>query len=184
MILGLDISTSITGFCVIDAEGEIIKCDAWDMRNKNKFKTEFQKATHLKEELVLIKVQYPIEKIYIEKPFTFFKSGGSTAKTMAILQRFNGIVSWIVHEVFQKDPQYITAATSRKLLGMKIERGKDTKKQVISWLLENVPKFAVEYTTHGNPKPKYFDIADATVIAKAGLKKLQLNKNLDGDKAI
>ena len=39
MILGLDISTSITGFCVIDADGEIIRGDAWDMRNKNKFKT-------------------------------------------------------------------------------------------------------------------------------------------------
>ena len=38
MILGLDISTSITGFCVIDADGEIIRGDAWDMRNKNKFK--------------------------------------------------------------------------------------------------------------------------------------------------
>ena len=50
------------------------------------------------------------------------------------------------------------------------------KKQVIAWLLEHVPKFAVEYTTHGNPKPKYFDIADATVIAKAGLKLLQSKK--------
>jgi len=141
MILGLDISTSITGFCVIDAEGEIIKCDAWDTRNKNKFKNEFAKAAYLKEELVQLKVQYPIEKIYIEKPFTFFKSGGSSAKTMAILQRFNGIISWLVYEVFQKEPQYITAAQSRKHLGIKIERGRDTKKQIIEWLIENVPNF-------------------------------------------
>ena len=179
MILGLDISTSITGFCVIDVAGEIIKCDAWDMRNKNKFKTEFEKAAFLKEELVQIFVQYPIEKIYIEKPFTFFKSGGSTARTMATLQRFNGIISWITHEVFQKDPQYLTAAHSRKLLGIKIERGRDAKKQVMSWLLENIPKFKVEYTKYGNPRPKYFDIADATVIAKAGLIKLQSKKTLD-----
>ena len=180
MILGLDISTSITGFCVIDADGEIIRGDAWDMRNKNKFKTEFEKAAHLKEELVRIKVQYPIEKVYIEKPFTFFKSGGSTAKTMATLQRFNGIISWMSYEVFQKEPEYITAAQARKSLGIKIERSQDTKKQVIAWLLENAPKFMVEYTKHGNPRPKYFDIADATVIAKAGLEKLRAKKVLTG----
>ena len=30
--------------------------------------------------------KYPIEHIYIEQPFTFFNSGGSSAKTMASLQ--------------------------------------------------------------------------------------------------
>ena len=177
MILGLDVSTSITGFCVIDAEGEIIRCDAWDMRNKNKFKSEFEKAAHIKEQLVLLKVQYPIDRVFIEKPFTFFKSGGSTGKTMAILQRFNGIVSWLANEVFDKEPDYLTASEARKHLAIKIERGKNAKKRGVEWLLENVSNFQVEYTSHGNPKPKYFDIADAIVIAKAGLKKLGLKKN-------
>ena len=176
MILGLDISTSITGFCVIDGESEIITCDAWDMRNKKKFKTEYDKAAFIKEELTRLKVQYPIEKIYIEKPLAFFKAGGSTANTMATLQRFNGVVSWLSYELFSKEPIHITASHSRKQLGIKVQRGQNTKKQVIAWLLEQVPKFAVEYTTHGNPKPKYFDIADATVIAKAGLKLLQSKK--------
>mgnify|MGYP003640077047 FL=1 len=184
MILGLDISTSITGFCVIDAESEIITCDAWDMRNKKKFKNEFDKASFIKEELTRLKVQYPIEKIYIEKPLTFFKAGGSTANTMAVLQRFNGVVSWLTYEIFDKQPQHITASHSRKQLGIKVERGQNTKKQVVAWLLEHVPNFAVEYTSHGNPKPKYFDIADATVIAKAGLKLLQSKKKLDNGEAI
>ena len=41
MILGLDISTSITGFCILDGEGEIIRSGVWDTRNKNKFETFF-----------------------------------------------------------------------------------------------------------------------------------------------
>jgi Holliday junction resolvasome RuvABC endonuclease subunit len=179
MILGLDVSTSITGFCVIDANGEVIRCDAWDMRNKNKFKSEFEKAAYIKEQLVLIKVQYPIDRVFVEKPFTFFKSGGSSGKTMAILQRFNGIVSWLANEVFSQEPEYLTAAEARKLLSIKVERGKNTKKKVVEWLLENVSNFKVEYTSHGNPKPKYFDIGDAIVIAKAGLKKLGMKKSLD-----
>jgi len=172
MILGLDISTSITGYCIIDTEGEIIRCGAWDMRNKNKFANEFEKAAMIKEELFRIKAQYPIEKVFIEKPFMFFKGGGSSAKTMAILQRFNGIVSWITSEAFEKKPVYITATSARKSLGITIPRGTNTKKEVVNWLLENVSNFNVEYTKYGNPKPKYFDIADAIIIAKSGLKKL------------
>ena len=44
MILGLDISTSITGYTVVDHEGKIIRCDAWDMRNKKKFNDHFRKS--------------------------------------------------------------------------------------------------------------------------------------------
>ena len=178
MILGLDVSTSITGFCVIDANGEVIRCDAWDLRNKNKFKSEFEKAAHIKEQLLQIKAQYPIDRVFVEKPFTFFKSGGSSGKTMAILQRFNGIVSWLTNEVFDQEPEYLTASEARKLLAIKVERGKNAKKKVVEWLLENVSNFKVEYTPHGNPKPKYFDIGDAIVIAKAGLKKLGTKKVL------
>ena len=177
MILGLDISTSITGFCIVDADGEVIRSGAWDLRNKNKFMSEFEKAAFIQEELCRIKAQYPIEKVYIEKPFMFFKSGGSTAKTMAILQRFNGIISWIANEAFKKEPAYLTSARARKLLGIKISRGQKAKKEVIKWLLDNVPTFDVEYTKFGNPKPKYFDIADAMVIAKAALVELDERKN-------
>ena len=62
----------------------------------------FQKAECIKNGLFDIKVQYPIEKVFIEKPFTFFGSGKSTAKTMASLQKFNGIISWVCYEMFKK----------------------------------------------------------------------------------
>ena len=32
MILGLDISTSITGATVIDDKGNVVLCEAWDTR--------------------------------------------------------------------------------------------------------------------------------------------------------
>ena len=106
MILGLDVSTSITGFCILDSNCEIIRSDAWDMRNKKHFPTMFHKAQLIRDSLLDMKVQYPLQKIFIEKPFMFFGSGGSTAKTMATLQKFNGIVSWICYETFNKTPTY------------------------------------------------------------------------------
>tara|TARA_R110000824_G_scaffold197409_9_gene380852 strand:- start:374 stop:886 length:513 start_codon:yes stop_codon:yes gene_type:complete len=170
MILGLDISTSMTGFCILDGDGEIIRSDVWDMRNKNNFKDIFCKAYCIKNSLLDMKVQYPIQQVFIEKPFMFFGSGGSSAKTMASLQRFNGIISWICYEVFGKPPIYFTAQQARKLNEIKIPKGNHTKKEILKWVLDKYPDFSVEYTSHGNPKPKYFDIADAIVIANAGIK--------------
>ena len=170
MILGLDISTSITGLCILDGNGEVIRTDVWDTRNKNKFKTMYDKAGYIRDGLKEVKVQYPIDKVVIEKPFMFFGSGGSSAKTMASLQRFNGIISWICFETFGEEPHYLTAQQARKLNEITIPRGSHTKKEILKWVLDNTPGFSVEYTHKGNPKPKYFDIADAIVVAKAGLK--------------
>ena len=35
------------------------------------------------------------------------------------------------------------------------------------------PDFIVEWTKHGNPKPQYYDQADALVMAKAGIECLK-----------
>ena len=170
MILGLDVSTSITGFCILDGGSEIIRAGVWDTRNKKYFPTIFHKAQKIKNGLFDIKIQYPVEKVFIEKPFTFFGSGGSTAKTMATLQRFNGIVSWVCYEVFESEPQYLTAHECRKKNAIKIPRGTNTKQHILKWVSAAYPDFKIEYTHKGNPKPKYYDIADAIVIANAGLK--------------
>ncbi len=170
MIIGLDISTSITGYCILDNSREIIRCGAWDMRNKKHFPTMFEKAQYIKDSLFDMKIQYPIQRVVVEKPFMFFGSGGSSAKTMATLQRFNGIVSWIVYESFEKTPDYFTAQQARKINEINLPRGVNTKKEILKWVTDRYPDLEIEYTHKGNPKPKYFDIADAIVIANAGLK--------------
>jgi len=179
MILGIDISTSITGFAVV-AEGQLVYYDSIDLRKQ---KDMFEKTKAIKEKILdlfemyqcnnedsmrLGNSDYPIEHIYIEQPFTFFNSGGSSAKTMATLQRFNGIVSWITYEIFEIKPQYIGATAARKLAGIKVPRGQKAKEVVLEFLLENEPAFKIEYTRFGNPKPESYDRADAIIIAHAG----------------
>ena len=179
MILGIDISTSITGFAIV-ADEQLVYYDSVDLR---KFKDVFDKTVALKEKLLdlyemyqchnddTIRVghsDYPIEHIYIEQPFTFFNSGGSSAKTMAALQKFNGIVSWNVFELFEIKPKFIGASSARKLAGIKVPRGKKAKQVVLEHLLQTEPAFNIEYTRYGNPKPESYDRAEAIIIAKAG----------------
>ena len=69
MILGLDISTSITGVTVLNDKGEILHCEAIDTRNKNHFPTLFEKASKVRDYLGDIEYKYDIEHIYIEKAY-------------------------------------------------------------------------------------------------------------------
>ena len=166
IILGLDISSSITGFALVDAESkELLLYDHVDLRKK---KCVFEKAEYVKQYITQIKESVNISHIYIEQPFTFFNSGGSTAKTMAILQKFNGIVSWLCWDLLKIKPIYIGATQARKAYGIKVPRGKKAKSVVLEHILKNENKFTIEYTRHGNPKTESYDRADAIVIAKAG----------------
>jgi Holliday junction resolvasome RuvABC endonuclease subunit len=169
MILGIDVSTSITGFAIIDKDGKILFSEASDLRRD---KTFFSKCLTIRTKILDILEAYSdkVEHIYIEQPFTFFNSGGSSGKTMAALQRFNGVVSWMVYECFEIEPQYLGATQARKLVGIKVPRGEKAKKVVMEHLLATEPDFKIEYTHKGNPKPQEFDRADALVIARAGLK--------------
>jgi Holliday junction resolvasome RuvABC endonuclease subunit len=172
MILGLDISTSITGVTVISNEGEILLCEAIDTRNKNHFPTLFDKAQRVKDHLLNIDSKYDIQHIYIEKSLQTFRSGFSSAKTLSTLASFNGIVSWICWGIWGMEPEYLSATSARKSCGIKVPKGMKAKKVVIEHLVANEPDFSIEYTKHGNPKPHEFDRADSLVIAKAGYNSL------------
>ena len=94
--------------------------------------------------------------------------GKSSAKTLSTLMTFNGVVSWLVYELFEIKPEYIAATSARKHCGIKVKRGEKAKAVVLQHLLENEKAFNIEYTRHGNPKPESYDMADAIIIAKAG----------------
>tara|TARA_R100000657_G_C4625932_1_gene75016 strand:+ start:170 stop:685 length:516 start_codon:yes stop_codon:yes gene_type:complete len=165
MILGLDISTSITGATVIDKEGQIIYNEAWDLR---RYKDFFEKATVVKNKIIQLKSAFTIKNIYIEQSLQSFRSGFSSAKTLSTLSRFNGVISWLCYNTLKIKPEYIAATSARKKCGIKVPKGTKAKQVVIQYVIDNVPDVAIDYTKHGNPKPQCFDMADSWVIAQAG----------------
>ena len=179
MVLGIDISTSITGFAVA-GDGQLLHYSSIDLR---KYKGPFDKANALKEYIEDLFENYqldqegsqgwgesthPITSIYIEQPLHMFMRGKSSAKTLSTLMTFNGIVSWLVYELFEIEPQYIAATSARKHCGIKVKRGEKAKEVVLKHLLDNEKAFKIEYTKFGNPKPESYDRADAIVVARAG----------------
>ena len=164
IILGLDISTSITGATLLAANGDTIICEAWDTRNKKKFPTIFHKAHFVRDRLV--NLGWPVKKIFIEQSLQSFRSGFSSAQTLSTLARFNGMISWVCYNEFNIIPEYVAASSARKLCELKVPRGTKAKEVALQYFLDNGHK--IEYTSHGNPKPGSYDRADSWVIAKAG----------------
>ena len=165
MILGLDISTSITGATVIDNNGKIVYNEAWDLR---KYKQFFQKAEVVKGKIWELDDTFLIKEIYIEQSLQSFRSGFSSAKTLSTLSRFNGVVSWLCYDVIKTTPEYIAATSARKKVGIKVPKGTKAKECVIRHVIDNVPDVTITYTKFGNVKPECYDKADSWVIAMAG----------------
>ena len=167
MILGLDISTSITGATVIDDKGNVVFCEAWDTR---KFKNFFEKAAYIRNKLVDTKIGFPITRIVIEQSLQMFRAGFSSAKTLTTLSRFNGAVSWMCYHVMGLEPEYISASTARKQAGIKVPRGTKAKEVVLEYVKNNIPNFEYELTKAGNPRPGTYDRADSAILALSVLK--------------
>lgn len=165
MILGLDISTSVTGYTIINDNGSVVVCDHIDLTKSEGF---LNKASVCQANLAKLFALYSIEQVWIEESLQMFAMGKSSAKTLAALTKFNGIVSWIVFNDFLLVPNYIAAISARKTCGIKTEKGKKGKECVMEHILANERWFKSELTKTGKLKPYCYDRADSFIIAKAG----------------
>ena len=162
MILGLDVSTSITGATIIDNKGNVIFCEAWDTR---KYKNFFEKASAIRDRLMAVRVEFPITHIVIEQSLQMFRSGFSSAKTLTLLSKFNGVVSWLCYNTFGLEPEYVSATSARKAVGIRVPRGTKAKQVVLEHVKNNISNFEYELTKAGNPKAGTYDRADSIVLA-------------------
>jgi hypothetical protein len=178
MIIGLDVSTRITGYTVLNLNGEIIEMNHIDFSKIDNI--WWEKVDFLKDKVKQIKSKYPnINKIFIEESLQTFKSGFSSAQTLSTLAKFNIITAFLFREEFNISPEYISASSARKTCGIKIEKKseKAAKEQVIQYLLETTFKnnnFPFKKT--GAIKDFIKDQLDSYVIAKAGLIQINANK--------
>ena len=137
----------------------------------------FDKAKTVEHKLQEIFDNNNIEQVWIEESLQMFSSGMSSAKTLATLTKFNGIVSWIAWDKFGITPEYIAAISARKEIGLTVQKGKRGKDVVMEYMLDKETWFQVEYGRTGKIKPHFYDMADSFVVAKAGLLRCMKEKN-------
>jgi len=170
MILGLDLSTSIIGMCIVDKNGNVFHQEYIDLRKEKSF---FDKVSSAKERILSTIRTNRVSDVWVEQSLQAFRPGFSSAKTLLTLSKFSGIMEWIIYEGTEIVPQYVGATAARKICGIAVPRGEKAKSVVMRFLLDKEPAFVVEYTKYGNIKKHFYDIADAIIVAKAGYTCLQ-----------
>lgn len=174
--LGLDISTSCTGWCILNASGQFIDMGYITLSSKL---SSFQKAGVVSDALSNLHIKYNITNVVIEENLQAFRPGFSSAKTLLSLARFNGVVSYLAQEEYATEPKFINVNVARKKVGLKIvskrKGGAPTKEQVFNWVDKQVKFSWPMKTLKSGPRKDQvvleagcFDAADAYVIACAG----------------
>jgi len=177
IVLGLDISTSCTGWCILNDKVQIIDIGYIDT---GKEKCIFKKANTVKSKLEKINNSHNIERIFIEENLQSFRSGFSSAQTLSKLSKYNGIISYICNEEFLIAPEFINVNKARKTVGIKLKRkkdgGKDTKIQLLDWAKINVRFDWPDKILKSGPRKgqkvtdqRAYDMIDAYIISAAGL---------------
>lgn len=175
LTLGLDVSTSNVGWCVVDSNNLLIAAGAVELSKK---KDIFEKTTTVREEFSRISDLYPLTSVVIEENLQAFRPGFSSAKTIVTLARFNGIVTLLAFEETGIKPEFVNVNSARKSAGLKVVKKSEvsTKDQVLNFVKERVPEFEWPTRTLKSgvrkglviPADCCYDIADAYIVAVAG----------------
>ena len=176
-ILGLDVSTSTVGWCILkNKDGSFVSAGAIELKKKS----IFEKAEIVRTELRNLNSKYFIEDVAIEENLQAFRPGFSSAKTIVTLARFNGIVTLLAFEETNIQPDFVNVNSARKAVGLKIDRKSEssTKDQVFSFVKSRIPDY--DWPTRmmkSGPRKglvlfadSCYDISDAYVVASSCVK--------------
>jgi hypothetical protein len=177
MILGLDISTSITGFTFLDENGNILEMSHIELKKVKG--TLWDKVDFFEKILIEWSKTKDINSVFIEEPLSKFSRGKSSSATISLLMRFNGIISYLVHKHMGIDPIYYPPSTARKICEVKLlpkrkAKGLNQKEQTFQQMSQR-PEFANHdwpLKRTGKMKDYCYDQMDSYVIALAGFREL------------
>lgn len=183
MILGLDISTSIIGWTLLQAGATT--CDErgsprYDAPEKmshidlRKCKSFWETVDRARVEIEKIFQENAVTQVFIEDPVQKFRKGKSSAHTISLLNKFNALCSYFARQASGIDPIHIGATSARKLCNIPIAskkkaNGRSAKEQTFDFLRTNVFKETDwPLTRNGNLQAYCWDEVDSYVIALAG----------------
>jgi hypothetical protein len=168
MILGLDISSSCIGWCILTENGSFIGIGHLDLKKQKSLYDKLDKFSELIKDITHVNV-----RPFVEAPLF----GSNNQNVVNLLQRWNGMCCAELYRVFKKEPVLITNRDALKVSGIEIPKDfkrLERKKYILQHVqnLGIIPEESWELKKTGNPKDFCYDQADAYVVALAGAKQV------------
>ena len=166
MVVGFDISTKCIGYAVLNDDGSFHDVGyIW----LDKIKGEYNKLDVVKDALVnSLKIVGDVS-VFVEAPL----KRSNNQNVVNILQRWNGMCCAVLYDHFKVHPVLIPELEVRKLNGIEVPKGVkgiDKKKYCLRYVQDlgiiDESKWQLKRTK--NPCDWSYDMADATLVAKAG----------------
>ncbi len=169
MIIGWDISTSAIGICVKDDFGKTLE-----------FETIFPVGeTHaIKHRNAAYQVRTFVERYsqckcthFVEERLGGFTGGLTTKQVLMCLAAMNAVVSFVLSSY--GDVVQIPPVTTKRITGLVVPKGGNKKLEVIKLVRSAEPSFPYAETAGGKYVKGTDDMADAWLLAEAGIKILR-----------
>lgn len=176
-IIGLDISTTATAYCILYKENNKINLLEADSINVSEKDNLYDKAILVREKFEILSKKYKFDKISVEESLQSFRPGFSSAKTLSTLSKFNGIVCYLAQDIFCKNISFANVIHVRSFLGIKISKKDNvsSKERVFEYILarKEFKDFSWPKKILKNGKRKgeevyetfCYDIADASMMS-------------------
>jgi Holliday junction resolvasome RuvABC endonuclease subunit len=148
-ILGLDVSSSSTGYCIIN-NGRLLKSTLGTI-NPNSKSSYGERLQYFSEQLIYLIQEYNPDKVVVEDIFR-----GPNAKTFKTLAMFRGVCFLTVFNETGKNPISIMPTEARKLVGTQGV----TKEDGFNFVMNKYAFSEYTFDTHN-------DITDAIILGLA-----------------
>lgn len=158
--LGLDISSTVVGYCVSGSKNDILDAGYVDIHKEKTIKAKAHCVANY-----LDPHSFDPSIIIVEDSLSGFGGGRTSQQTIVKLAKCNAVISYVIEALYEVDIDHVNVSTLRKaVFGKSREKGVDSK-QFVREQLENkidLSRFIV-YNKRNNYDKKNYDMLDATV---------------------
>ena len=158
--LGLDISSTVVGYCFSTSSTNIIDAGYVDIHKESTIRDKAHKVVkHLES------FEHSPKVVIVEDSLSGFHGGRTSQQTIVKLAKCNAVISYVVEAIYQVDIQHINVSTMRKaVFGKSREKGVDSKQFVKKQLEKKVDLSQhIVYNSRKNYDKKNYDMMDAVV---------------------
>lgn len=174
-MLGLDISTSTIGYCVVESDDlSIVEMGHFSLKKVEGLFNKVDVGTDLIRRMM---ARLDVKRACVEESVQAFTMGMSSAQTILLLAKYNALISYHVrNHLGDANLTWVKPGEARRTCGLvlttkKKAGGASQKQQVYEQLTSPtglLSHIVFPLTKTGKPKSENFDEADAFVVAYHG----------------